>query len=428
MSPELPLRFDAATDVGKVREHNEDNFFVDKRLGLFVVADGMGGHAAGEVASARAVHGFHEELKKHMAELTAPGTNEPSPNLKRILDLSIQHATATVFSEASADPAKRGMGTTFSALLIIGHYAFITHVGDSRIYLRRNGAVQQLTEDHTVENDLIRHGKLTDEQISRIKNKNAITRAVGVYERVEPDIFSIEVLPGDTFLLCSDGLCGYLETADELNAFLSKPGAESVRALIELANGRGGKDNITTIVVRVAEGTQDEARATRISRTREVLAKMPLFSHLGERDLMRVMQAAFVRKYADTELVIEEGTKGEELFIVLSGGLRVLRGEQLITQLGQGAHVGEMALIRSTPRSATVRSEGETQLIVLRRTDFFELLRNDSIFAVKLLWQFLGILADRLDSTSSDLSSARKELEEVRFTQHDIAPFRMPPQ
>ena len=426
MSPDLPLRFDAATDVGKVREHNEDNFFVDKRMGLFVVADGMGGHAAGEVASARAVHSFHEELKKHVDDLVVAGTNQPSENVKKILDLSVQHATASVFNEAAADPAKRGMGTTFSALLIIGHYAFITHVGDSRIYLRRNGSVAQITEDHTVENDLIRHGKLTEEQIGRIKNKNAITRAVGVYERVEPDIFSLEVLPGDTFLLSSDGLTGYLASADELGSYLALPGPESVRALIELANSRGGKDNITTIIIRVAEGVTDEARANRIARTREVLAKMPLFSHLNEREILRVMQVAFVRKYADAEVVIQEGTKGEELYIILSGSLRVLRGDQLITQLGQGAHVGEMALLRSTPRSATVRAEGETQLIVLRRTDFFELLRADSIFAVKLLWQFLGIFADRLDTTSSDLSTARRELEEVRHTQQDIPAFKIP--
>ena len=181
------------------------------------------------------------------------------------------------------------MGTTLSALLLLEHRAFIAHVGDSRVYMMRgsSGTVQQVTEDHTVVNELIKRGKMSREQIDKLGHKNAITRAVGVYERVEVDTLGFEVLPGDTFLLCSDGLTGYLESPDELRESLSQPNDKGVKALIELANTRGGKDNITTVIVKLDESAVDDERAKRLAMKREVLAKMPLFARLTERELLR---------------------------------------------------------------------------------------------------------------------------------------------
>ena len=411
------LRFYAATDVGKVRDHNEDNFLVDKKLALFIVADGMGGHAAGEVASAIAVRTMHEEIKREKEMLDdyvsgATGASKVTPkDVVALVEHAVQRACSKIHEEARTDPNKRGMGTTLSALLVLGHQGFIAHVGDSRIYLARGGKVQQVTEDHTVYNELIKRGKLTKEQIEKVQQKNAITRAVGVYERVEVDTLVIELLAGDALVLASDGLHGYLETPEELEGPLGLAGDESVKALITLANERGGKDNITTIVVRVGEeGAVDAERAKRLALKREVLANMPLFSRLTERELLRVMQAVEVREYKDGDAVIREGDKGDELFIVLEGKVRVSRGEQVLTHLGPGEHVGEMALIRSVPRSATVSSVGPAELIAIRRADFFEILRKEHEIAVKMLWQFLGVLADRLDQTSSELHNAKREL------------------
>jgi serine/threonine protein phosphatase PrpC/CRP-like cAMP-binding protein len=408
------IRFFAATDVGKVRDHNEDNFLVDKKLALFIVADGMGGHAAGEVASAIAVRTVHEEVKKERAIIEQYSQHAPEVSTRDVvalLEYAVQRACAKVHEEAQADVAKRGMGTTLSSLLVVGQKGFIAHVGDSRIYLMRGGRVQQVTEDHTVMNELIKRGKLSREQIEKVAQKNAITRAVGVYERVEVDTLVLEVLPGDVFMLCSDGLCGYLEGAEELAPPLALEGGAAPKALIDLANDRGGKDNITSVVVRLGdEGAFDEARARLLNLKREVLAKMPIFSRLSERELLRVMQAVEVRSYADQGVVIKEGDKGDELFIVLTGKVAVSRGEQILTYLGPGEHVGEMALIRSVPRSATVKAEGPAELIAIRRTDFFEILRKEHELAVKMLWQFLGVLADRLDQTSSELRHAKQEL------------------
>src|SRR5271165_5374394 len=281
------LRFYAATDVGKVRDHNEDNFLVDKKLSLFIVADGMGGHAAGEVASAIAVRTVHEEIKREKELLDdyasgATGASKVTPkDVIALLEHAVQRACSKVHEEAVNDPGKRGMGTTLSALLVAGHQGFIAHVGDSRIYLSRHGRIQQVTEDHTVSNELIKRGKLTREQIEKVQQKNAITRAVGVYERVEVDTLVMELIAGDILVLASDGLHGYLEAPEELAAPLALEGDAGVKALVQLANDRGGKDNITCLIVRVGEeGAVDDARAKRLALKRDVLAHMPLFERL----------------------------------------------------------------------------------------------------------------------------------------------------
>ena len=421
MSPDA-IRFFAATDVGNVREHNEDNFLVDKKLSLFMVADGMGGHAAGEVASAIAVRTIHEEIKRERDMLAdfmsgARGASRVTKaDILLLMEHAVQRACSRIHEEAQDDSAKRGMGTTVSALLVLGTLGFIAHVGDSRIYMHRGGTVQQVTEDHTVFNELIKRGRLTPEQIEKVGHKNAITRAVGVYERVDVDTLSIEVVPGDQFVLATDGLTGYLEGSDELLPFLEHDGDTATKGLVELAKQRGGKDNITVVNVRLSGEAADDERAQRLALKREVLQRMPLFARLGERELLRVMQAVEVRAYEDGQTVIREGDRGDELFIVLTGKVSVLRGGETLTRLGAGEHFGEMALIRAVPRSATVTADGYAELIVIRRQDFFEILRTEHEIAVKMLWQFLGVLADRLDQTSSELRDAKSELSAEDIT------------
>jgi PPM family protein phosphatase len=425
MTPDA-IRFFAATDVGNVREHNEDNFLVDKKLSLFMVADGMGGHAAGEVASAIAVRTMHEEIKRERDMLTdfisgARGANRVTPrDVLAILEHAVQRACQRIHQEAQADTAKRGMGTTLVCLLILGTRGFIAHVGDSRIYLERAGSVQQITEDHTVFNELVKRGKLTREQIEKVGHKNAITRAVGVYERVDVDTLMLEVLPGDTFVLATDGLTGYLDTTEELAPYLASDGDTATKQLVDLAKQRGGKDNITVVLVRLGGDEKDnDERARRLALKREVLQRMPLFARLQDRELLRVMQAVEVRAYQDGQVVITEGEKGDELFIVLSGKVAISRGGEVLTKLGAGEHFGEMALIRAVPRSATVNADGPAELIIIRRQDFFELLRTEHEIAVKMLWQFLGVLADRLDATSRDLRHAKQELHAEDISDDD---------
>jgi serine/threonine protein phosphatase PrpC len=412
-SPEI--QFAALTDVGRVREQNEDNFLVDKKLGLFIVCDGMGGHAAGEVASALAVRTVHEELKKQadLVEDYAAAAKVTKRDILNMLEFAVNRASLRVHGEAVKDPKKRGMGTTLVCLLVIGTQAFIIYVGDSRIYMLRDGLLEQLTEDHTVYNELIKRKKMPREQVEQLAQKNAITRAVGVYEHVEPDTLVLDLTAGDRFLLCSDGLCGYFEEDLEgLGKRLGNPDADAAcKSLVDASNERGGKDNITSVIVTVGDVTsRDETRAKQLQLKRDILARMPLFRPLNDREILRVLQVTDVSDYKNGETIISEGDKGEELYIVLSGHAKVLRGGAEIATLNPGDHFGEMALVRSQPRSATVRSDGNSELMVIRRTEFFEILRKEHQLAVKLLWQFLGVLADRLADTSRELGAAKEEL------------------
>jgi serine/threonine protein phosphatase PrpC/CRP-like cAMP-binding protein len=430
----MEIDFAALTDVGRKREQNEDNYLVDKKLSLFVVCDGMGGHAAGEVASALAVRTVHDELKreKGMIEDYVAGKKGgdlvTKKDILNMLEFSVNRASSRIHAEAAKDEKKRGMGTTIVGILFVGNQAFIVHVGDSRVYLQRDGVLEQVTEDHNVYNELLKRKKMTREQIEKLAPKNAITRAVGVYEHCEPDSLVLDVTAGDRFLLCTDGLSQYFEedTAG-LTGKLGEPDANAaLKQLIDLANERGGSDNITGIIVTLGEaGVRDADRSKKLQLKRDLLARMPLFRPLNDREILRVLQVTDVQTYADGETVITEGERGEELYIVLEGTVDVMRGEAKLTTLSPGEHVGEMALIRSQPRSATVKSSGNSELMLIRRTDFFEILRNEHQLAVKLLWQFLGVLADRLAATSRELGEARSELaaedmtEEIFFSEED---------
>src|SRR5262249_20572155 len=297
----MELRYWAATDVGRQRDHNEDNFLIDKKLRLFIVADGMGGHAAGEVASSLAVHELRDSLHQNRDLIERFDRGDPSVaamEILQVLEHAVQHACSVIHKRAQAEPEKRGMGTTCSLLITAGPpggmRGFIAHVGDSRIYLVRQGQSHQLTEDHSLVNELVRRGRLKREDIDSSpykQYKNAVTRAVGVYESVEVETFDLDVLPGDDFLLCTDGLYAYLGDKD-LPKLLSPENVNEIpKGLIELANDGGGHDNITAVVVRVADeaAAPADARAEDLQLKLDVLKGMPLFRYLTYTELVRVI-------------------------------------------------------------------------------------------------------------------------------------------
>lgn len=234
----------AKTDVGRRRKNNEDAFLVDDELGLWVVADGMGGQAAGEVASQQAVETVHG--------MVASGLRQGVSSVERVLESAVQAATYMVYGMAELDSSKSGMGTTLSAVLRQPNRLILAQVGDSRVYRIRDGFAVQLTEDHTLVNWQIQQGIITPEEAKRSKQKNVITRAVGNRDYVQVDIFPCDVRPGDVFVLCSDGLYAYVRT-EELPDLVAGGGDAAVERLIDEANLRGGKDNITVALVEAYE-------------------------------------------------------------------------------------------------------------------------------------------------------------------------------
>ena len=251
----------ARTDVGMIRSGNEDNYTVRANgdHGLFVVADGMGGHAAGEVASEMAVQTLEREL-------SAVGDLGDHAAAERVSD-ALKLANRTIHDRTITEVDKQGMGTTASVLLVSGTRYMIGQVGDSRVYLLRDGALHQLTKDHSYVQEQVDAGFLTPEQARYHPYSNVITRCVGASPDVQPDIYQGEARLGDIFLVASDGLTGMVDDRRLQTLLMSRTEPErKVHTLIAEANGRGGLDNITAIVVVVAP--EDDAAS--MARTQEM--------------------------------------------------------------------------------------------------------------------------------------------------------------
>jgi PPM family protein phosphatase len=416
----VELKYWAATDVGRQRDHNEDNFLIDKKLQLFIVADGMGGHAAGEIASSIAVHEVRDTLHANRDLIEKFSTGDPSVqavDILQILEHAVQQACGAINKRAQAEPEKRGMGTTCSVLLIAGPKesprGFIGHVGDSRIYLVRQKHAHQLTEDHSLMNELVRRGKIKKEDIDNSpykQYKNAVTRAVGVYESVEVDTFDLDVLPGDNYLLASDGLYVYF-TDEQLAQLLTAQNVNDIpKQLIDRSNEGGGHDNITAICVRIPEAKVAAAdpRAEELALKLEVLKAMPLFRYLTYTELVRVMNLAETRDLEAAQSIFAEGDPGEDMFVVLRGTVRLHKGDATIVELKKGAHFGEMALVDRSARSLSATASEPTRLLAIRRKEFYELIKKEPGLSVKLLWSFVQVLADRLRKTTADLSGVKE--------------------
>lgn len=408
----------AASDVGRKRKHNEDSFLVDPELGLYVVADGMGGHASGDVASRRCVEIVREQLLAHRKVLDAFGaepTLEGREQVQRVVARAIQVACKGIWDMAEREPAKRGMGTTVVALVVCGKMGVVAHVGDSRAYLLRGGRVHQLTEDHSLVEEHVKRGLMTREQAEKSDIRNVITRAVGIQESVEVDTLLSEVTGGDMFLLCSDGLHGYLKEAELVPLFSAEPRNQLAWRLVQLANDRGGKDNITALVVSSGPSSaQASAEPTDIDQKAEILRRIPLFQYMTYKELIALLAIVKARQFQAGQYIVKEGELGEEMFVLFRGKVEIQKGGSAIAALKAGGHFGEMALVDQAPRSASVVAVEPTHAVSLSRDDLLKLMRKDSLVSVKLLWSFTQVLSERLRKTNEQLSGLQDEVERLR--------------
>lgn len=243
------------TNVGMKRTHNEDNFLVLEDENLFVVADGMGGHSSGEIASQIAVEAIQNFFKatRQDEEITWPykmDKNRPYDENRFIM--AVKLANLRIFEAAQREARYRGMGTTEAGMNLVDGYALVAHVGDSRVYMIRNGAITQITEDHSLLNDYIKAKKLTQEEIDNFPHKNVIVRALGMKDNVLVDLSRNVLQAGDVLLACSDGLSGMVTDPEMLQIVLQAPDLKTAcQQLIDAANKAGGVDNITVILARV---------------------------------------------------------------------------------------------------------------------------------------------------------------------------------
>jgi serine/threonine protein phosphatase PrpC len=251
----MRMEASAWTDPGPVRENNEDSFLIEEEPGLFIVADGMGGHAAGEVASRLAVETIRELLQGGGVDPDETrlerAVHDYDDGLRERLRYAMNQASARIRREAAANPHWAGMGTTAAVLLVEGEQAHVAHVGDSRIYLWRDGRLSRLTRDHTVVQAEIDAGRLTPAMARKVRHRNFLTQSVGYHGPVEPETATRPTEPGDIFLLCSDGVTDPLDDDAIARIFEDTDPQSLAETFVQEALQAGGEDNITAVVVRI---------------------------------------------------------------------------------------------------------------------------------------------------------------------------------
>lgn len=247
MTSNFSLKFCGLSDTGMRRENNEDCIASSAENGFAILADGMGGYKAGEIASAICVATVMKKLEE------AIKSNFKDTSEAEVLEDAIAKANKAIFSAAANNEQYRNMGTTVVVLIIRDGFAHYAHVGDSRLYRLRGDNLQQLTSDHSLINELIQKGFYTQDEASKADNKNIITRAMGAKIDVEADIFQSEALLGDIYMLCSDGLTDLVDdnTIQQVMAATRDDPQQTCQELIDLANGKGGKDNVSVIVSKL---------------------------------------------------------------------------------------------------------------------------------------------------------------------------------
>lgn len=237
------MRWTQVTDTGLVRKVNEDSLYISAEIGLLAVADGMGGHQAGEIASGMAIQTLERELPHMLRKGALPE--------KALVD-SVKQANISIYELSMQNQELRGMGTTITACLKQVSKLFVAHVGDSRAYLLRNGEISQLTQDHSLVQELLRNGGINEEQALQHPQRNVLTRALGTEKSVQVDLYSIIISSGDLLLLCTDGLTRYLSQEELLSVINNAPDINTaVRNLLCKALQSGGADNITIILAEI---------------------------------------------------------------------------------------------------------------------------------------------------------------------------------
>jgi len=248
------IRFSGATDIGRVRDHNEDDILIGEELPLAAVSDGMGGHACGEVASRIAVQTL-DQFYRETSELPPPTWPFRIPQMhveRDRMSSAVQLANTRIHEAGITDPSKEGMGCTLDAIYFAQGRSYIGHVGDSRVYRLRGDQISQLTEDHSLLNDYRRMKELTGEEIENFSHKNVVVRALGLAPQVYVDILVEELILADIYLICSDGLSGMLTDEQMLQTVKRFQSMDTAtKTLVQQANEAGGVDNISAVLVRI---------------------------------------------------------------------------------------------------------------------------------------------------------------------------------
>ncbi|MFO0749897.1 MAG: protein phosphatase 2C domain-containing protein [Myxococcota bacterium] len=396
---------------GPSRSTNEDSYLVDQAE--LVMCDGLGRHLGGEIASATAVNVVREGIiaKKDVVEAYEFDDGRfDAGAVERMLRDVVTLANQRIRERAAQTQGTRGMGTTLSLLLLAGSTAFIAHVGDTRVYRLRGGTLEQLTEDHSLANELARDGVLeVPAPAVMAALRNQVTRAVGVNETVECDVATVKILPGDRFMLASDGLHG-LVPPDELGALaaIDEVGDAAAR-LVDRANERGGKDNITVIVVQVEKRADDLEEERRVWPLFEAVRGSAFFAGLSDAELGSLLEACQQLALMPKDVLVAEGRPVPGFYLVADGEAQVMRGNEHVALLRTGDFFGEDALLGERASFATILGSGEgpASIVLLDRVLFEELSHTSPMVALKIALAVGRSLARKVQGALREASHPR---------------------
>lgn len=390
----------AVTHVGNVREHNEDAHFYDADLGLFVVCDGMGGHAAGEVASAIAIRTVREKWSdletQEVADVwLARGTAIAKKQMIEWLRDGVIAAHQAIIAEAERDPAKAGMGTTLVAGMVIGGELVFAHAGDSRAYIVRDGIAMQLTEDHTLLQRLLTAGIDVDVTGDGARFRSMLTNALGIGQDLKVATFCVPLADGDRFLLCSDGISEYVQEHEVGDVLAKQPSpARAAQKLVDMALERGGADNATAVVVRVLEAGEDPVPAEQRRRDDLSISLCELWTEkVSPQQRLRALRIAIPRDHTPSEK-LPAHTLGDRVAWIVVEGEVAWEGEEW----GPGSFIYPESLVAGSPipeRDQIATAKTEVRAIAIRNDDWRELCEDDSELGEVLLESLASIIGDR---------------------------------
>ncbi len=390
------------SDPGRVRTANEDALLVDNDLGLYIVCDGMGGHAAGEVASSLAVEVASRTVNESRGLIERARAGEDVfDDLARAAEDALHAASNAVYTRATTDHDLAGMGTTMTLLLVAGSKAIVAHVGDTRLYLLRGTQVHQLSNDHTLVAELLKKGQLDEENVKRTPFAHVLSRAIGTQESVAVDALQIDVLAGDTFVLCTDGLHDHLVSPDRLLELVGDRVEDAPASLVGFANESGGADNITVVLVHVeadeGERTSLDQLDADVHARLEALASTFLFQDLSLAQLSRVLEIAELVAVEAGGTLAREGDRCSCMYVVLDGRVAVTRNGAPAGELARGNLAGATTLLNPRPARATLHANGDAHLLRIDGAAFRSLVQRRPFLGVILLAQLGQRLGRMLD-------------------------------
>ena len=400
----MSIRAQVLTHPGKVRTQNEDHHLIDSELSLFIVSDGVT-HPSGAYCSEKVCSKIQKYILEHRKIIEAQAKDNSSINRQALIDLirrSIELVSLTIFQETQTQSQMRGVFATATVVLVSRGYAFIGHLGDSRVYSILNGSFHVLTRDHTYLSSMLAEGKSL-EDARKVNYCDNLSAAVGYHPVARASVQIRELAPGERLLLCTDGLSDHFGHGSfRAQEWASTNSDRLAQILCDHALKRNARDNLTALIIdwdaRVERGVERgrEHGNERTSPSPDVLQKLGtvrgigIFQHLGDRSLMKVLSLSDTREIKPGETLIRRGQVLDEIFITLSGELSVDLGNGPITpSVKRGEVLGEMSLFDGGLTSATLVALQPTLVLSLHREQLFQAMREDPVFAARFE---LGVL------------------------------------